>query len=239
MISRKSSLIAILCLWLVTIPMAFAQESRGTIVGRVTDPTGATIPAATVEVTNKAQGVKQTLTTNDAGLYQASYLIPGVYEVVVVATGFKRTVREVNVAVGDRLAVDIQVQVGDSSQTIDVTAEAPLLETASGSTGQVVDTKRIAELPIAHGQPLQLMGLSSGVAYTGSATLDRPFEPTHIAAFAINGTRANRSDITIDGIPSTATANANEVTASYVPPQDMVQEFKVQTATFDAQFGNT
>src|SRR5215203_4530332 len=142
MISRKSSLIAILCC-LVSIPIGLAQESRGTIVGRITDPTGSTIPAAAVEVTNKAQGTKQTLTSNDSGLYQASYLIPGVYEVAVTATGFKRTVREVNVAVGDRLAVDIQMPVGDSTQTIDVTAEAPLLETASASTGQVVDTKRI------------------------------------------------------------------------------------------------
>jgi hypothetical protein len=69
--------------------------------------------------------------------------------------------------------------------------------------------------------------------------LDRPFEPTHIVGFNIDGVRANRSDLTIDGSPSTATANANEVIASYVPPTDIIQEFKVQTATFDAQFGNT
>ncbi len=220
-------------------PAVFAQESRGTLVGRVTDSTGAAIPGATVEVTSKAQGAKQTFTTNESGLYQAPYLIPGVYEVAVTTTGFKRALREVTINVGDRVGADFTMEVGEASTSIDVTAESPLLNTETASTGQVVDTKRIAELPMAHGQPLQLMGLASGVAYTGSATLDRPYEPTHIAAFAINGTRANRSDITIDGIPSTATANANEVTASYVPPQDMVQEFRVQTATFDAQFGNT
>src|SRR5205085_9269285 len=105
--------------------------------------------------------------------------------------------------------------------------------------GLVVDNKRIAELPLVHGDPYTLMGLSPGATYTGSTRLDRPFEPTHIICYAIDGTRGNRSDLTIDGAPSTATANANEVIASYVPPADIVQEFKVQTATFDSQFGNT
>ena len=86
----------------------------------------------------------------------------------------------------------------------------------------------------AHGDPYALIGLAAGVSYTGSARLDRPFEPTHIVGYAMDGTRGNRSDLTIDGVPSTATANAGEVIASYVPPPDIVQEFKVQTATFDA-----
>jgi len=223
----------------VQLPLA-AQESRGTIVGKISDQSGASVPNATVEVTNKGQGVKQTFSTNDTGLYQAPYLIPGEYQITVSAQGFKKALRsDVTVNVGDRINIDVVLEIGAADQSVTVTAESPLLDTATGSIGQVVETKRVAELPIAHGQPLQLMGLASGVAYTGSATLDRPFEPTHIAAFAMNGTYANRSDITIDGIPSTATANANEVTASYVPPQDMVAEFKVQGATFDAQFGNT
>jgi hypothetical protein len=72
-----------------------------------------------------------------------------------------------------------------------------------------------------------------------SARLDRPFEPTHIVGYSMNGVRSNRSDVTIDGLPSTSTANAGEITASFVPPQGLVQEFKVQTATFDASLGNT
>src|SRR5438067_996873 len=83
------------------------------------------------------------------------------------------------------------------------------------------------------------MGLAPGVTYTGNSRLDRPFEPTHVAGFAMNGVRGIRSDLLIDGAPSTATANANEVIASYVPPTDITQEFKVQTTTYDSQFGNT
>ena len=105
--------------------------------------------------------------------------------------------------------------------------------------GFTVDSKRLAELPLIHGDPYKIMGLATGLAHSGDQRLDRPYEPTHIVGFAYDGTRSNRSDLLIDGVPSTSTANQNEVIASYVPPSDMVQEFKVQTATFDAQFGNT
>ena len=125
------------------------------------------------------------------------------------------------------------------SEEVTVSAAAPLLETTTGSIGQVIDARRVAELPIPHGDPFSLIGLASGTSFMRSSRLDRPFEPTHIVGYTMNGTRANRSDLTIDGIPSTATANAGEVTATYVPPQGLVQEFRVQTATFDASLGNT
>ena len=102
-----------------------------------------------------------------------------------------------------------------------------------------MDQSKIASLPLIHGDPYKIMGLAPGLAHSGSQRLDRPYEPTHIVGYAYQGTRSNRSDLLIDGAPSTATANANEVIATYVPPSDLVQEFKVQTATFDAQFGNT
>ena len=105
--------------------------------------------------------------------------------------------------------------------------------------GLVVDQQRLASLPLIHGDPYKIMGLAPGLAHTGDQRLDRPFEPTHVIGYAMDGTRGNRSDLLIDGLPSTATANANEVIATYVPPSDLVQEFKVQTATFDSQFGNT
>ena len=105
--------------------------------------------------------------------------------------------------------------------------------------GLVVDQQRLASLPLIHGDPYKIMGLATGLTHTGDQRLDRPFEPTHVIGYAMDGTRGNRSDLLIDGLPSTATANANEVIATYVPPSDLVQEFKVQTATFDSQFGNT
>jgi hypothetical protein len=217
-----------------------AQEARGTITGSVVDINKAAIPGASVKITNVAMNTSVTVQTNESGLFQAPYLLPGTYQIVVEATGFKKYVRDgIVLRINDRIDVPIELEVGAVDQTVTVTADAPALETTSGSMGQVVDQRRVAELPLVHGDPYTLMGLSTGVAFTRDPRLDRPFEPTHIVGYTVDGTRANRSDLMIDGIPSTATANANEVIASYVPPTDIIQEFKVQTATFDSQFGNT
>jgi hypothetical protein len=241
--SRISSVfpfIGVVVVLLMALPAAFAQESRGTIKGRVSDASQAVIPGAVVKITNTAMGTSVSAPANEAGLYQAPYLIPGTYQLAVEASGFKKYVRDgVILPVGETIEINIALEVGDVGETVTVTADAPLLETSSGSMGQVIDARRVAELPIPHGDPFKLMGLAAGVSFSRDARLDRPFEPTHIAGYSINGTRANRSDIMIDGVPSTSTANAGEVTASFVPPQDLVQEFKVQTATFDSQFGNT
>jgi len=217
-----------------------AQEARGKITGTVTDSNKAAVPGATVEVKDVARGTSVTLTTNGEGLFQANYLLPGTYQVVVEIAGFKKSIQDgVQVQINETTDLDIALEVGGAQETVTVTSEASALNATDANLGQTVDQKRIAELPLVHGDPYTLIGLSPGVTYTGSTRLDRPFEPTHIAGFAMDGVRGIRSDLLIDGAPSTATANGNEVIASYVPPSDITQEFKVQTATFDAQFGNT
>jgi hypothetical protein len=216
------------------------QDARGTIVGTVTDATGAVLQGAQVDVINKAMGTKVSLKTNDAGYYQAPFLIPGAYQVIVEVQGFKKFVRDnLELRVNDRLEIPIQLEVGATEQSVTVTGETPLLTTETASLGSVIDGRRVSELPIPHGNPYFLIGLAAGVSFTRDPRLDRPFEPTHIVGYTMDGTRANRSDITIDGAVATATANAGEVISSYVPPADIVQEFKVQTATFDASFGQT
>jgi hypothetical protein len=220
--------------------VAAAQEARGTIAGTVLDSSRGVLPGATVTVTNLAMGTEVTVVTNDVGFFQAPYLLPGQYRVTAEMPGFTRLVHDqVELRVGDRLQLEMVLEISGAAEEITVTAATPLLDTTGASLGQVVDARRVAELPTPHGDPYALIGLAAGASFMRSARLDRPFEPTHIVGYAMNGTRANRSDITIDGVPSTATAGAGEITASFVPPQDIVQEFKVQTATFDASFGNT
>src|SRR5919199_56045 len=217
-----------------------AQESRGKITGTVTDPNKAAVPGATVKVTDAARGTTVTLTTNDEGFFQAPYLLPGTYQVVVESAGFKKYIQDgVVLQINETRDLPIALEVGGTQETVTVTAGAADLNNADANLGQTVDSKRIAELPLVHGDPYTLVGLSPGVTYTGSTRLDRPFEPTHIVGYAMDGVRGIRSDLLIDGAPSTATANGNEVIASYVPPSDIVQEFKVQTSTYDSQFGNT
>jgi hypothetical protein len=218
----------------------FAQETRGTIVGRVTDASGAVVPNASVQVTNKAMGTSASFTTNQDGLYSAPLLLPGTYSVTANAAGFKQTVRDnVELRVADRIEVNIGLQVGGAEQSVTVAENAPLLGTETASMGSVVTSQQIRDLPLSYGNPFALIGISSGTGFVGNPRLDRPFEPSHIANFTMNGTRGDRSDITLDGAPATATANAGEVIASYVPPTDILEEFKVQTATFDAAVGNT
>lgn len=217
-----------------------AQESRGSIVGTVSDTSGAVVAGAKVEVLHVEMGTKTVLSTNAAGQYVTSFLIPGTYRVTVENAGFKKFVREgIELRVNDRLTVDVALQLGTAEQSVTVAGDTPLLNTESASLGTVIDRRRVAELPLPHGNPMFLIGLASGVSFTRDPRLDRPFEPTHIVGYTMDGTRANRSDVTIDGAVATATAGAGEVIASYVPPADTVAEFKVQTATFDASMGNT
>jgi hypothetical protein len=223
------------------IPMsASSQESRGKISGRVTDPNGAAVPGASVKITNLARSGTTALTTNDDGRFDAPYLLPGSYQVLVEVSGFKKAVLDkVSVAINETSTVNITLDVGTVQETVTVTSDTTQLNVSDPNLGMTIDRKRVDELPSIHGDPYVLINLAPGVTYTGSTRLDRPFEPTHIANFAMGGARGIRSDLLIDGAPSTATANANEVIASYVPTSDATQEFRVQTATYDAQFGNT
>jgi hypothetical protein len=168
----------------------------------------------------------------------------GRYRVEVENPGFKRVVKEnVEVRVSDRLQIDIAMEVGAVSESIVVAEATPLLQTAEASLGQLIDSRRVDELPIAHGNPYHLIALSPGATFEGDPKLNRPYDPTHIVAYAMDGTKNNTSDITLDGVANTALASSgssnNSVTASYVPPTDAIQEFKVQTAAFDAKVGQT
>ncbi len=217
-----------------------AQETRGRITGHVLDTSKAPIPGASVIVTDSARGTAVTATTNSDGLFEVNYLLPGTYQVTVESTGFKKYIQDrLQLQISEIRDLAIVLDVGPVEEAVSVIAEVSALNKSDASIGFTVDQKRIAELPLIHGDPYKIMGLATGLAHSGSQRLDRPYEPTHIVGYAYDGTRGNRSDLLIDGAPSTSTANQNEVIASYVPPSDMVQEFKVQTATFDAQFGNT
>ncbi|HET8550285.1 MAG TPA: carboxypeptidase-like regulatory domain-containing protein [Bryobacteraceae bacterium] len=227
------------CLLIFSQPSS-TQEARGTIVGKITDPSGAAVPGATVTVTNKTMGTKQVTNANEVGFYQATYLIPGHYSIEAESAGFRKYVRDdIEVRVNDRIELPIAMEIGAAEQSVTVIGETPLLNTTTASMGTVIDSRRVADLPVPHGNPMFLIGLASGVSFNRDQRLDRPFEPTHIVGYSMDGTRANRSDVTLDGSVATATANAGEVIASYVPPADIIQEFKVQTATFDASFGQT
>src|SRR5262245_17107328 len=126
---------ALLCL--VSARYGDAQDARGTILGRVTDPQDAVVAGASVQVRNVDTGLTSTVQSNDQGNYSAPYLPAGKYRVTAEAKGFKKIVREnIEVRVNDRLEINLMLQVGDIAETVTVAIEAPLLETTSASTGQ-------------------------------------------------------------------------------------------------------
>ncbi len=218
--------------------VASAQEFRGTITGRVTDVSGAIIPGATITVTNTATGVAAAATSNETGNYTVPYLTPGPYSVAVELMGFRKVVRPVEVRVGDRIAVDAMLEPGDLAETIQVKAQAPLLDVTSGSSGQVIDEKRIASLPLSDGNPFVLARLAGGVTYTGDLKFSRPFDNAGTSALVADGAPGS-NEFMLDGSPNMANKAGGLARVAFVPTSDSVQEFKVETATFDAQQGHT
>ncbi len=217
---------------------ALAQDFRGAISGRITEGSGAAVTNANVAITNTATNVNQATTTNESGDFNAPYLIPGKYRVTVESTGFKKSVRDnIEVRVGDRLQLDVQLEVGAVSETVNITTDAPLLETTSASAGQVIDQRRISELPLSDGNPFVLSRLAPGIAYTGDLRFSRPFDNGGTSAIVADGA-PGRNEFTLDGTPNMASGGGGGRVA-FVPPADAVQEFKVETAAYDGQTAHT
>ena len=169
-----------------------AQEVRGKIIGRVLDPDKAVVPGASVKVTDMARGTTVSATTNEEGLFQAKLPSVGTYQVVVEATGFKKYIQEgVLLQISETRDLVIGLEVGGNQETVTVIAGTENLNTQDPNLGQIIDRKRIEELPVPHGDPYKLMGLGTGTTFTGNARLDRPYEPTHIIGYANDGTRYN------------------------------------------------
>jgi hypothetical protein len=230
-------LIATLCL-VLAVGLCAAQEFRGAISGRIADAGGAVIANAKVTVTNSATNAASTTTTNENGDYTVLYLIPGNYSVAVEAGGFKKAVRQnVEVRVGDRLKLDLKLEVGGVTETVNITTDAPLLETTSASAGQVIDQRRISELPLSDGNPFVLSRLAPGIAYTGDLRFSRPFDNAGTSSIVADGA-PGRNEFTLDGVPNMASGGGVGRVA-FVPPADAVQEFKVETAAYDGQSAHT
>ena len=211
---------------------ATAQEFRGQLAGKITDPNGAVIPGSKVEIKNIQTGIVSTAMTGDDGSYSFQLLPPGKYQLTVTKENFNTAVRDgIEVRVADRLTLDVQMEIGVTAMVTTI-ASGLTLETGMVNTGTVVTGKQISELPLTEGTAYQLATLAPGIAYTGNPLFTGPTSNGNLAAFRSNGaTGANQ--ITLDGSPNYAFDGG----VGFSPPSDAVQEFKVQTNTFDAQQG--
>lgn len=224
---------------LLLVGSTWAQEYRATLLGVVTDPTGAAVPAAQVTVTNTETGVRAATKSNTDGNYVIPFIVPGTYRLRVEHEGFKTYERSpIALRVNDRVRIEVALEMGQVSDQVTVTAQAPLLETSSSSRGQVIDNLQISELPLNGRNPFSLMSIAVGVQQSRGATIySRPYDNGALADFSINGGRVGINEYQIDGAPDNA--NTGRANIAYSPPAEATQEFKVQTNTYDAQYGRT
>jgi len=231
-------LAASLCLAaLVASSVLFAQESRGSIGGKVLDPQNAVVPGANVTVTNAETGVPKKVTTNQTGYFEVNFLDPGTYSVTVDTVGFKRVIRSgIIVNTGDRLAVDMQLELGQPTQTMEVTGDAPLLDTTNAAAGRVLDTRDIAQLPYTTMNPFSLQAIAPGMIFTGTLGNNRVMDHAGTASYETAGLGTGAAEFLLDGNPVTGT-NGGRV--GFAPSSEAVSEIRVETAPFDAAIGHS
>ncbi len=220
--------------------IAFAAHAQGTgeITGTVSDPTGAAIGGAKISVTNTGTAAERNVTTNDTGNYDLPALPPGMYTIKVEFTGFRNTERkDVELQVGRVARFDFSLQLGNVSDTVEVSGGAPVLETENASLGTVIENRRIIDLPLNGRNPLQLVSLTPGATTNGPASSQgQQRMGGNRNAFSLNvaGQRTSNNHYELDGVENT---DPNFNTYLFLPSVDALQEFKVESGTYGAEYG--
>jgi len=220
----------------VCVACAFAQTAQ--ITGLVTDSSQSAIVGAQITATNSQTGVARSTSTNESGNYTIPLLQPGVYAMTVHTDGFRAVSRDnIRLEVDQVLRIDFSLEVGSVSESVTVTDSTPLLQTSSGSLGQVIESKQFTDMPLNDRGALGLLALSDGIMPS------RQFNPNSFSGantFSANGSRAGQNEILLDGAPNTLPGVWPGRGILGTPVQvDAVQEFKVQTSVFSAEYGRT
>ena len=233
-VSTRAALRFIAALFAICLS-TFAQSDTASIAGTVRDPSSAAVPNATVVVKNEATGLERRVTTNEVGYYIVSNLPPGLYTITVEAAGFKKVERTNNkLDPNIPSTVDVAMQVGAASETVNVVAEAPAIQSESATLGRVVTTKEIQDTPLNGRNPLFLALLKPGV--NGGALAQFSFDLS-TGGLNINGGRTQDNLITFDGAVGVRTrSNGTSIGTADV---DAVQEVQVLTSNYNAEYGRS
>jgi len=230
----RKAFVAAVCLSILSLQLA-AQTSYGSIVGTVTDSTGATIPGAVAALTNLGTSERRTAQSDADGNYQFVNLLPGQYKVEIEKTGFKHLTRDqVQVEVLSTARVDAALEVGEASETVRVSGSAPLLQTENASVSQVVEGREVTELPLNGRNVMDLIELAPGVVPHGLS--QGQTTRSAWANYQIAGGMAGEGKTLVDGATlMTGIYNGQ----AYAPIQDAVQEFQVQSNNASPEFGGS
>ncbi|MBL8236415.1 MAG: carboxypeptidase regulatory-like domain-containing protein [Bryobacterales bacterium] len=222
--------------FLLTCAILAAQEFRATISGRVLDAQGAAVLGAKVTATQIGTEAKFETVSTAEGLYTIPFLAPGNYRMTAEMTGFKRYVREsVPAGANQRLGIDIQMELGAVSETINVTSEAPMLQSTTASIGQLISSAQIENMPVSGRTPLALAQLAFGVVPNTDPRFTRPFDNAGPSGFSMGGAPAQVNELLVDG----AANNTGNLRVAYNPPMDAVTEVKAEAFQADAAYGHS
>jgi hypothetical protein len=221
---------------LLAAAVALSQEFRATLAGRITDPSGAVVAGARIAAKAVATGAVSNAVSAEDGGYQVPFLIPGEYVVTVEKEGFRRTVREgIRVGVAERAALDIAVEVGEVSQSVTVTAETSLIQTETADRGLSIEAGRVANTPLQGRNIFAQAWSAPGIIVTAAVQRLRPFDIAGSSSMAISGGRPSGNEVLIDGTSNLSRSG----TVAFVPSVEATAEFRVQTTSYDAQYGWT
>ena len=234
---RRTSvtLLQSLTLVMLSCSLAFGQSFTASVRGTAKDPSGASVPRASVSITDADRGTSQTTLADEEGRFTITALPPGQYVLTVEAAGFKKfSSGRFTLTVQQQATVEARLEVGELSETVEVTGSAALVNTTIANLGQVIDNETIVSLPNLGRNPMAFTYLTPGVVGSGG----RPGDSN--TNFVANGSRNSTSDVLLDGVTVvTVEQNSGVTDLKYSPAVDAVQEFKVQTNFFSAEFGQT
>jgi hypothetical protein len=230
------ALTAVLALIAAIAPSIYAQNNYGTVRGRVTDDSGAVIPDASVILTNDGTEIARTTRTNPAGDYFFTAVEPGTYTVVISAENFKKTEHNgIIVDLEQTATIDEKLAVGTAGETVEVTAAAPLIDTATASEGQLITEDQVQELPNQGRNPFTVNKLDNNVTPVGDPRFVRYEDQNGTDSQSVSGAPIGTNTYVVDGIPiSTSTGGV-----TFVPAVEAVSDVKVQSNTYDAELGRT
>ena len=227
------------CLLPVLAAMLSAQEFRGSLMGRVTDPSGLGVPNANITVTKTDTNTVSKTVSGPDGNYTAPFLVPGTYEVAAEANGFKKYVHSgIEIGTNQRVAEDISLQVGNTSDSVTVTADAPLVNAVTASAGQVITTREVENLPMNGNTPLALARNALGVIPKQKHLLNevKPFDTASAVDISLGGANSGSNEYLLDGVPNMSSASR---AGGFSPSMDAVDEVKVELYQADAAYGDT
>jgi len=228
--------ILLICSLLLLPSGSFAQEFRATISGTVTDPSGAVVPGASITVTETQSGTINRTTSDNAGQYVVPFLLPGDYSITVKKAGFETLKRGgITLQAQEHPIINLVLTVGSATQTVTVTAEAPLINLENASVGDVISTQSVADLPLNGRAPAIFTELSVGVVTEAPPQISHPFDNNNMNSWSIGGTPLQTSEMLLDGSPDLTLLGS----LAFSPTQDSVQEVSVQPFATDASFGHT